>query len=102
MAIVVQKYGGTSVADPDKIRNIARRIMATREEGDDVVVVISAMGDTTDDLIDLAHKFTDRPDERELDVLLSTGEIVSSTCLPIALRSMGQCAISLNGWQAGI
>ncbi len=102
MAIVVQKYGGSSVGNPDKIKAIARRIVATREAGDDVVVVLSAMGDTTDDLIELAHEFTERPDERELDVLLSTGEIVSSTCLAIALRAMGQCAISLNGGQAGI
>lgn len=102
MAIIVQKYGGSSVADAEKIKNVARRVMATRQAGDDVVVVISAMGDTTDDLLELAHRFTDRPDEREMDVLLSTGEIVSSTLLAIALKAMGQNAISLNGWQAGI
>src|SRR5512139_1504546 len=102
MAIVVQKYGGSSVADADKIRNVARRIAQSKDKGNQVVVVVSAMGDTTDDLIDLAHKITDRPDPRELDVLLSTGEIVSSTLLAMALKQMGYEAISLSGAQAGI
>ena len=78
MPIVVQKYGGSSVADPDKIRNVARRVAKSQDAGNQVVVVISAMGDTTDDLIALAHKITDQPDSREMDMLLSTGEIVSS------------------------
>jgi aspartate kinase len=102
MAIVVQKYGGSSVADPDKIRNVARRVAKTQADGNQVVVVISAMGDTTDDLITLAHKITEQPDSREMDVLLSTGEIVSSALLTMALHKMGCKAISLNGRQAGI
>ena len=102
MALVVQKYGGSSAADVEKIKNIARRAIASREKGDQVVVVISAMGDTTDDLVSLAHQFTSQPDERELDVLLSTGEIVSSSLLAIAIKSMGYKAVSLNAWQAGI
>jgi aspartate kinase len=102
MPIVVQKYGGSSVADPDKIRNIARRIANSKEAGNQVVVVVSAMGDTTDDLIALAHKITDHPDSRELDVLLSTGEIVSSALVTMALHDLGHKAVSLNGRQAGI
>jgi aspartate kinase len=102
MAIVVQKYGGSSVADPDKIRNVARRVGKSHDAGSQVVVVISAMGDTTDDLIDLAHKISDQPESREMDVLLSTGEIVSSALLAMALHKMGYKAISLSGRQAGI
>ncbi len=102
MAIVVQKYGGSSVADADKIRNVARRAAAARERGDHVVVVVSAMGETTDRLIELANQVSDHPDDRELDGLLSTGELVSSTLLAMALRSMGAEAISLSGAQAGI
>ena len=102
MALIVQKYGGSSVADADRIKNIARRIAATKEKGNQVVVVISAMGKTTDELISLAHQVTERPDERELDVLLSTGEAVSSTLLAMALNSLGHEAISLSGAQAGI
>jgi len=102
MALIVQKYGGTSVADAERIKNVARRIAAAKDKGDQVVVVVSAMGDTTDELIDLAHQVTTQPSERELDVLLSTGEIVSSTLLAMALRDMGYDAISLSGAQAGI
>ena len=102
MGIVVHKYGGSSVADAQKIKNVARRVIAAREKGSQVVAVVSAMGDTTDDLITLAHQFSSQPDERELDVLLSTGEIVSSSLLAIALSSMGHQAVSLNGGQAGI
>jgi aspartate kinase len=102
MALVVHKYGGSSVASPEKIKNVARRIIDTRKRGDNVVVVISAMGDTTDDLIKLAFQVTDKPSARELDVLLSTGEIVASTLLAMALKSLGQEAISLSGAQAGI
>lgn len=102
MPIVVQKYGGSSVADPDKIRNVALRIAKSHDKGNQVVVVISAMGDTTDDLTSLAHKITDHPDSREMDVLLSTGEIVSSALLTMALHVLGYQAISLNGRQAGI
>jgi aspartate kinase len=102
MAIVVQKYGGSSVADADKIKNVARRAVSAREKGNDVVVVVSAMGKTTDNLIKLANQITEQPDERELDVLLSTGELISSTLLAMALKSMGYAAISLSGAQAGI
>jgi len=102
MAIVVQKYGGTSVADAERIKNVARRIAKTRDNGSEVVVVVSAMGDTTDDLIKLAYQVTSRPDERELDLLLSTGEIVACTLVAMALEDMGYDAISLTGAQAGI
>ena len=102
MALVVQKYGGSSVADADKIRNVARRIAATRDEGNDVVVAVSAMGKTTDDLISLAYRVNEHPDGRELDALLSTGELVSSTLLAMALKATGHKAISLSGGQAGI
>src|SRR5574340_549709 len=102
MPLIVQKYGGTSVGDAERIRNVAHRIIATRQDGNDVVVVVSAMGDTTDDLIKLAYQVSDKPSARELDVLLSTGEIVASTLLAMALKSMGCEAISLSGAQAGI
>ena len=102
MALIVQKYGGSSVADAGKIQNVAKRIAQTKDRGDQVVVVVSAMGETTDDLIKLAYQITERPDERELDVLLSTGEVVSSTLLAMALHKMGYQAISLTGAQAGI
>ena len=102
MSIVVQKYGGSSVADPDKIRNVAERVAKSKDAGNKVVVVVSAMGDTTDDLIDLAHKITDQPDSREMDVLLSTGEVVSSALLAMALHKLGYQAVSLSGPQAGI
>ncbi|HAV10246.1 MAG TPA: aspartate kinase [Dehalococcoidia bacterium] len=102
MALVVQKYGGSSVADAGRIKNVARRIATTRDEGNQVVVVVSAMGDTTDDLIELAYKVATRPDVREFDTLLSTGELVSSTLLAMALKEMGYQAISLSGAQAGI
>ena len=102
MALVVQKYGGSSVADAEKIKNVARRIAAAKDKGNEVVVVVSAMGDTTDELVELAYSVTDQPSEREFDVLLSTGEIVSSTLLAMALRAIGYEAISLSGAQAGI
>ena len=102
MALIVQKYGGTSVANAERIKNVARRIAQARDKGDQVVVVVSAMGDTTDELIELARQVSKQPSERELDVLLSTGEIVSSTLLAMALRDMGYEAISLSGAQAGI
>ena len=102
MALVVQKYGGSSVADAEKIKNVARRIVETKEKGNEVVVVVSAMGDTTDELIQLARKINPKPQERELDVLLSTGEIVSSTLMAMALQNLGHKAVSLSGAQAGI
>jgi len=102
MALIVQKYGGSSVADAKKIRNVARRIAKAKDEGNQVVVVVSAMGKTTDDLIELAYQVNEQPGDRELDVLLSTGEIVSSTLLALALESLGHKAVSLTGAQAGI
>jgi len=102
MALIVQKYGGTSVANAERIKNVARRIAQAKDKGDQVVVVVSAMGDTTDELIELAYQVSKHPDRRELDHLLSTGEIVSSTLLAMALHGMGYQAISLTGAQAGI
>ncbi len=102
MALVVQKYGGSSVADAEKIKNVARRIIAAKDEGNEVVVIVSAMGKTTDELIELARKINPKPYERELDVLLSTGEVVSSTLMAMALHDMGYKAVSLSGPQAGI
>ena len=98
----MQKYGGSSVADAEKILSVARRVGAVRKAGTDVVAVVSAMGDTTDDLIDLAHSISPEPHAREMDLLLSTGEIVSCTLLTMALRELGYEAISLSGPQAGI
>ena len=102
MALIVQKYGGSSVADAEKIKSVAERIVRTREAGNQVVVVVSAMGGTTDELVHLAYQINEKPDTRELDVLLSTGEVVSSTLLAMALHDMGYPAISLTGAQAGI
>jgi aspartate kinase len=102
LALVVHKYGGSSVADAEKILNVARRITEAKSSGTDIVAVVSAMGNTTDDLIHLAHTISPEPDLRELDLLLSTGELVSCTLLTMALRVMGYDAISLSGYQAGI
>ncbi len=102
MALIVQKYGGTSVGSADRLKAVACRVLAARERGDEVVVVVSAMGDTTDDLIALAGQICDEPDEREMDLLLSTGEVISCTLLSMALRSLGQQAVALTGGQAGI
>jgi len=102
MALVVQKYGGSSVADGGKIKKVAERVAKASDEGNRVVVVVSAMGDTTDELIELAHQVSEQPSFRELDLLLSTGELVSSTLLAMALESLGYKAVSLSGAQAGI
>jgi len=102
MALIVQKYGGTSVGDAERIKNVARRIARTRDEGNRVVVVVSAMGDSTDDLVEKAMEITDSPDLREFDALLATGEQITMTLLAMALKSMGHPAISLTGAQAGI
>jgi len=102
MALVVQKYGGSSIADGEKISSVARRVAKARDEGNEVVVVVSAMGDTTDELIKLAHQVSAQPSDRELDLLLSTGEVVSSTLLAMALETLGYKAVSLSGAQAGI
>ena len=102
MTTIVQKYGGTSVADAGRIKHVAQRIASTRDKGNQVVAVVSAMGNTTDDLIELAHKITPSPDPRELALLLSTGEIVSCTLVALALHALGYPAVSLSGSQAGI
>ena len=100
--LVVQKYGGSSVAGADRIKRVARRVARERAAGHDLVVVVSAMGDTTDELLGLAAAITDEPDPRELDVLLATGEHQSATLVSMALHAMGVPAISLTGPQAGI
>ena len=102
MTLVVHKYGGTSVGSAERIKAVARHVKKARDEGSHVVAVVSAMGHTTDELIALAKQVTDSPSDRELDLLLSTGEIVSITLLAMALRSLGAPAISLTGGQAGI
>jgi aspartate kinase len=102
MALIVQKYGGSSVASAERIKAVAKRIARTADQGDQVVVVVSAMGDTTDDLIKLAGQITKQPHPREMDVLVSTGELVSSALLTMALHELGYKAISLSGAQAGI
>ncbi|MEY4899542.1 MAG: hypothetical protein RL294_1353 [Actinomycetota bacterium] len=102
MSLIVQKFGGSSVADAESIMRVARRIVATRESGHDVVVAVSAMGDTTDELVDLAHQITDAPDPRELDMLLTTGERISMALLAMAIKSLGQEARSYTGSQAGM
>jgi aspartate kinase len=100
--LVVMKFGGSSVADAERIRHVARRILRERAEGTQLVVTVSAMGDTTDELLSLAAAITDEPDPRELDVLLATGEHQSATLLSMALQALDVPAISLSGPQAGI
>ena len=100
--LIVQKYGGSSLADADKIRSVAGRIAQARDAGNRVVAALSAMGDTTDELIELAGRVAERPEAREMDALLSTGELVSCTLMAMALRTMGYPSISLSGAQAGI
>jgi len=102
LGIVVQKFGGSSVADVDKIKNVARRAVATKAEGNSVVVVVSALGDTTDDLVELAHQISEKPPEREMDMLLSTGEQISVALLAMAIHALGHEAISFTGYQVGI
>jgi aspartate kinase len=102
MALIVQKYGGSSLANAELIKNVARRIARRKDQGDELVVVVSAMGKTTDQLISLAQEIMEHPSEREMDVLLSTGETVSTTLMAMALESMGYDAVSLSGAQAGI
>jgi aspartate kinase len=102
MAIVVQKYGGSSVANPEKLKKVAERVMRTRKEGHDVVVVVSAMGDTTDDLLKLANQVSASPARRELDMLLTAGERISMALLSMAIREFGGDAISFTGSQSGI
>lgn len=100
--VVVQKYGGTSVANPERIKNVARRVVSTRKKGEKVVVVVSALGNTTDELIELAGSITGNPSEREMDMLISTGEQVSIALLAMAIHELGHEAISFTGGQVGI
>ncbi|GAB6905242.1 Aspartokinase [Desulfosarcina cetonica] len=102
MALVVQKYGGTSVADTTRIRNVANRVVKTYDQGNDVVVILSAMAGVTDKLLTLAHQATETPDRRELDVLLATGEQTTSAVLAMMLKGMGYQAQSLLGYQAEV
>jgi len=102
VGIVVQKYGGSSVADADGIKRVAQRIVATRKSGKDVVVVVSAMGDTTDELRDLAQQVSPLPPPRELDMLLTAGERISMALVAMAIANLGQKARSFTGSQAGV
>ena len=100
--LIVQKYGGTSVGDPERIKNVAKRVVRTREEGHDVVVVVSAMSGETDKLINLANQVSENPDPREMDMLVSTGERVTIALLAMAIQALGHKAQSFTGRQAGI
>ncbi|ORV08334.1 aspartate kinase [Mycobacterium celatum] len=102
MALVVQKYGGSSVADAERIRRVAERIVETKKQGNDVVVVVSAMGDTTDDLLELAQQVCPVPPARELDMLLTAGERISNALVAMAIESLGAKARSFTGSQAGV
>src|SRR6476620_3960923 len=102
MPLIVQKFGGTSVANPEKILKAARRAIRAQQEGNQVVMVVSAMGHSTDILVDLAEQITDRPPAREMDMLLSTGEQVSVALMAMAIHSLGSKAISMTGAQIGI
>lgn len=102
MALIVQKYGGSSVSDAEAMKRVAQRIVDTRNAGHNVVVVVSAMGDTTDDLLDLAAQLSDNPPEREMDMLLSAGERISMSLLAMTINSLGVPAVSYTGAQAGI
>ena len=102
MALIVQKYGGTSVANTDRIKAVAERVIATAKQGNKVIVVVSAMAGETDKLIRIAHEITDAPDEREMDMLLSSGERVTSALTAMAIQSMGYKSVSFTGRQVGI
>ena len=102
MALVVQKYGGSSVENAERVKRVAERVVATRKRGDDVVVVVSAMGDTTDELLDLAAQVSPVPEPRELDMLLTAGERISMALLAMAINNLGFQARSFTGSQAGM
>ncbi len=101
IGLVVQKYGGTSVRDAERVMNVAKRVTDTYKEGNNVVVVVSAQGDTTDDLIEKAYEINPSPSKREMDVLLSTGEQISISLLAMAIEKLGYPVVSMTGWQAG-
>ena len=102
VALIVQKYGGTSVADTERILAVAGRVVATAKQGNQVIVVVSAMAGETDKLIRFAHEITDIPDEREMDMLLSSGERITSALTAIAIQKLGCRSISFTGRQVGI
>ncbi|MEG0110089.1 MAG: aspartate kinase, partial [Oscillospiraceae bacterium] len=102
MALIVQKFGGSSVKDREHLFNVARIVQSTRNEGNNVIVVVSAQGDTTDDLIAKAAEISHAPSQREMDMLLATGEQISISLLAMALCELGCDAVSLTGWQAGM
>jgi aspartate kinase len=102
LALIVQKYGGTSVANTDRIKAVAERVVATAKQGNKVIVVVSAMAGETDKLIRIAHEITDAPDEREMDMLLSSGERITSALTAMAIQSMGYKSVSFTGRQVGI
>src|SRR5262249_34543078 len=102
MAVIVQKYGGTSVGEPEKIKRVARRVVETAAGGDAVCVVVSAMGHTTDGLIELAAQASPDPHPREMDMLLTAGERISMALLSMAINDLGRQAVSFTGSQAGI
>ena len=101
MALIVQKFGGSSVADAERVLNVAGRVTDTYREGNDVIVVVSAQGDTTDDLIAKANEINPKASKREMDVLLSSGEQISIALLAMAIQKLGCPVVSLTGWQAG-
>ena len=102
MALIVQKYGGTSVGSPERIRNVAKRLLEAQREDNDVVAVISAMAGVTDNLIKLARETSPQPTDREFDVLLSTGERAATALVAMAVNALGGRAISLTGAEAGV
>ncbi|HZG75050.1 MAG TPA: aspartate kinase, partial [Paenibacillus sp.] len=102
MALVVMKFGGSSVGDAERMKRVAKRVVEKKREGNRVVVVVSAMGDTTDDLIDLSKQLTDQPSAREMDMLLMTGEQVSVALLSMTIHTHGEAAVSYTGWQVGM
>lgn len=102
MGLIVQKFGGTSVADANRIRRVAEIITDTYKKGNKVIAVVSAQGDTTDDLIDMASRINPQASNREMDMLLSTGEQISASLCAMAIEALGYPVISLTGWQAGV
>ncbi|MBI2495449.1 MAG: aspartate kinase, partial [Candidatus Omnitrophica bacterium] len=100
--LIVQKFGGSSVANPERIQRVAKRVVDTKRAGADVVVVVSALGDTTDELLQLASQITQAPPERELDMLMATGEQVSVALLAMAIHELDEDAVSFTGAQVGI
>ncbi|MBQ5777645.1 MAG: hypothetical protein IIV97_02370 [Oscillospiraceae bacterium] len=102
MSLIVQKFGGSSVANTERVFNVADIVTSTYAAGNDVVVVVSAQGDTTDDLIEKAREINPNPSKREMDVLLANGEQISMSLLAMAIEKLGYPVVSLTGWQAGI